>query len=392
MTQTGNTSHVANQASILGQTFGLLMGRPKDLMQVQLFHGSMVVWARGLGLFRAKRTNLNLEGLDDAALDKAWRHWILEEERRRAFLALNLLDAEISRTFNIDPAFRLPLKQLPRSSSREIFSASKARAWRDAVLRDQALYVENGTDTSLSILTPTTEDLEYRLPAHLSSTDVYVLLQRIGCMANEYPDPMHPGSRSTFECEKMLLCWLERYREDAAFKCQESSLMMLWHSIFMCLTMDMDVLESALGRDGTEAMSDHQQGARAWATNPQARRCLVHSLLVQRQFEAIPLGSEPPIHAAACLYRCGIAWSCFSRFGNGKKPGPAELTDMPELRPLGIDANSILMDEVGSRVLRPMESTVIKVVDLLQRITHWKVAERLASTLLTLIDNDSSLY
>lgn len=234
-------------------------------------------------------------------------------------------------------------------------------------------------------------DLETEFPETLSEFDLYVLLERIGSLVQESLHPMVAQPSTSVACEKMLKRWMEAYQRTSEFRNQEQSLKMLWHSIFMSLNADMDSLECASGREGDVVMMEHQAYAKLWAKSPRGRRCVVHSILLQRQFEAISLGSEPPIHAAASLYRCGIVWYCFARFARGERLGTGDCIDMPELRSMGIDGNKILLEDVSARLSQPVENGVVKIVDLLERITHWKVADRLASTLLALIDTGQGL-
>lgn len=234
-------------------------------------------------------------------------------------------------------------------------------------------------------------DLETEFPATLSEFDLYILLERIGSLVQESLHPMASQPSTPVACEKMLKRWMEAYQRTSEFRNQESSLKMLWHSIFMSLNADMDSLECASGREGDEVMMEHQAHAKRWARSPRGRKCVVHSVLLQRQFETTSLGSEPPIHAAASLYRCGIVWFCFARFAQGERLGADDGIDMPELRSMGIDGNKILLEDVSARLSQPVENGIVKIVDRLQRITHWKIADRLASTLLALIDTGQGL-
>lgn len=284
-----------------------------------------------------------------------------------------------------DNVVRQPLSELPRSSSDDAFCAGSAREWRSIISKDITSQNTRPSVYSMS------NDLQTEFPAMSSEFDLYVLLQRIGSLVQESLHPMASQPQTPFACEKMLRRWMEAYQRTSEFRNQEPSLKTLWHSIFMGLNADMDSLECASGREGNGVMMEHQAHAKQWARSSRARKCVVHSVLLQRQFETMSLGSEPPIHAAASLYRCGIAWYCFARFARGERLGPDDCNDMPELRSMGIDGNKILLEDVSARLSVSVESGVVKIVDLLQRITHWKVADTLASTLLALIDAGQGL-
>ncbi|KAJ5727258.1 hypothetical protein N7493_005078 [Penicillium malachiteum] len=51
----------------------------------------------------------------------------------------------------------------------------------------------------------------------------------------------------------------------------------IWHSVCMLLTADMNVLSSAAGRNGPECMLDARQALISWAYTPAARRACLHA-------------------------------------------------------------------------------------------------------------------
>ncbi|KAJ6028572.1 hypothetical protein N7540_004148 [Penicillium herquei] len=51
----------------------------------------------------------------------------------------------------------------------------------------------------------------------------------------------------------------------------------IWHSVCMLLTADMNVLSSAAGRNGAECMLDARQALTPWAYTPAARRACLHA-------------------------------------------------------------------------------------------------------------------
>lgn len=158
--------------------------------------------------------------------------------------------------------------------------------------------------------------------------------------------------------------------------------------------MDTDALECVSGREGPAAAEMHQEGVQEWAKSADARKCIIHSVLVQRHFERIPLGVEPPIYAPQCLYRCGIAWFCYIHFGGKictETEGDLVHLDLPELLVLGVNGTSLFLEEVAPRHGRPTTGPLFKITDLLQRIRHWKIAHNFASTLLLLFEEQSLL-
>ncbi len=310
-------------------------------------------------------------------------------------------DAEIARLFHHEPLMRQRLDELPRTSSREAFAARDALAWKK-VLMDQAVSNLDGGLQPTQSLADDSQVLETCschkkvpppiAPDPLNEFELYVMLERIGSMAS---DSRRDGSiwpQESLESQNSLILWHDKYRNTALFQSQAPSLMMLWHSITMLLYMDLDILECAAGREGHEMAEKHRQHAYSWGASAQAKRCIVHAILVQRQFEQMPLGTEVPIHAPMCLYRCGIAWHCFAQFGECNRPRPEEALEFPELESLGIDGTQLLRTEIGAHVGRSSERFLLRTVDLLRRISHWKIADSLSSTLLSLVEESNSVF
>ena len=304
----------------------------------------------------------------------------------RTTLGLLLQDAEIARLFHDKPIIRQSLHQLPVASSNEAFAAEDAITWRNIMLAEASNSLNVPDQWSCNSVQ------NVQLPDVRGTFGLYVLLERIGAAVSDNIDTIVHDPEGELPYRNMLVLWHEKYRNTSLFQLQERHFMILWHSIFMLLNSDLDMLEIAAGRDGTDAMDNQKPTVEAWARSTQARKCMAHSMLLQQQFERIPLGSEPPLHAAACLYRCGITWYCFGRYGGGTSSLGHERTEMPELEYLGIDGDGVLRDQVSLLLEKPLEATLLLIVDLLRRISHWKVADRFASTLLALVDDGQGLY
>ena len=294
------------------------------------------------------------------------------------------------------------MDELPHTSSKETFAARDALAWKKLLIDQAGSNLVEGSQASQSLVdvSQVVATCSWRaqappvgiMPAVPSEFELYVLLERIGSMASDNRRSASDWSQACIDSQKLLTLWHDEYRNTALFQAQASSLMMLWHSISMLLYMDLDILECAAGREGHEVAENHRQEAYSWGTSTQAKRCIVHAILVQRQFEQIPLGAEVPIHAPMCLYRCGIAWYCYAQFGECNRLGPEEALEFPELENFGIDGNQVLRSEIVTHIGRSTERFLLKTIDLLGRISHWKVADSFSSTLLSLIEESNSLF
>jgi hypothetical protein len=113
-------------------------------------------------------------------------------------------------------------------------------------------------------------------------------------------------------------------------------------------------------------------------------------MLVVRHFEQIPIGSEPPIHFPLCLYRCGIAWFCYTSFVNKATLRAGGELRLPELQAIGISGSMSLLQDAVFMDGRPEASPLFKIIHLLKRASHWKLGRSLASTLLSLAEDETT--
>ncbi|KAE8314828.1 hypothetical protein BDV41DRAFT_575479 [Aspergillus transmontanensis] len=155
------------------------------------------------------------------------------------------------------------------------------------------------------------------------------------------------------KCESLLMAWYQRFWDSNTNGRIPDPFchMILWHSIFMNLYAQFDDLECACGREREINPQKFGASATAWARSVDAKRCLLHAVLLQQHFQSV------------------------------------EAFDFPELRLLGIDQAKLFHDATrGIQWGRPVSGPFFMAISLLGKISHWKVSERFASTLLALQD------
>ncbi|KAK5994302.1 Transcription factor -like protein [Cladobotryum mycophilum] len=392
MTSSEHVNLTGLQAAIIGQTFGLLVGRPRDLIQIQLFHGCLVAWARRLRLLDGETFTAPIAHLRESPLHETWRDWSIYEQKQRTLLAILLHDAQISGLFHHDSILRYPLEKMPQVSSSEAFEAKSPQTWQSiATTNDECITQRNSPQVTCANCWSSDPNTSFSFPYTPNHFTLFTMLEMIGSLACETRRLTSSWSQSRPKYEDLLVKFHSRYLPSKTFRKQESSLMILWHSVFMLLHMDMDVLECACGRDGPSIAQKHQDKARVWAASFAARRCIAHAILVQKHFGQLPIGSEPPIYAAMCLYRAGIAWFCYLHFRPSPSAETVENLNMPEMQAVGVMEKEII-EEIECRDWRPRESSLFKVIDLLQRFSHWTVAHNLASTLVSLVEEECAVF
>ncbi|KAJ5297579.1 fungal-specific transcription factor domain-containing protein [Penicillium antarcticum] len=388
----GYTSTIALQASLIGQTFGLLVGRPKDLFGIEIFHGSLIAWARKAKLFHSRHADSNILDLDGDELQDAWSSWIKTEVNMRIVLGLHIHDAELARIHHHEPLLRHSLSRLPQISSNELFAASTAIHWKSLMAENQSRQPTTSCSQQSSANTRSRSQSRFHNNPTSTPGDFALsgMLESISALSSE-------GNTSITECRALLTTWHVDYAPKAQSKPSWRNLMILWHSIFIALHADFNAIEIACDRDGHEAAQKSSPYVRSWVRSADAKRCILHAMLIQKNFESLPAGAESAIHVPLCLYYCGLVWACFACFSDkDEEPVTVDSTDnfhFEELLLEGIDGVGILPEQ--SSVLLPRRlalGSLFRIIDLLQRVSHWRISQSLASTLLAIVDETQDLF
>ncbi len=384
------------QTAIIGQTFGLLSGEPRHLAIVDAFNGTLISWARRSATFKTKK----MVGLDlnvpPAELEKIWRDWARNEELIRIALSVHIHDAELASMFHHEPFLRHNSRQLPVAASNQTFMAARADEWRKAYLSDPSnLETSDATPASID------DHLDFDLLAVPSTSyfTAYTVLE--GICAHIVENRLNGTTASTQHKNDQMLNVLTTFHrhfllESAAWEADHMDMSILWHLAFMTMFADFDLLERAIGRDGSDLSPEDLHEVSAWASSDQARRCVIHGLIVQKKLENLPLGFEPAIHVPRAMFRAGIAWFCYTRFGSQQDVGQTNATDhpeYPEFKTIGVNPTLLLFQANGYKHGKPTttetNASLSGLTDLLRRIGHWEIARRFAAILGALLHNEA---
>ncbi|KAL5366582.1 hypothetical protein BJX96DRAFT_182785 [Aspergillus floccosus] len=394
----GDASINPLQASVIGQTFGLLLGRPKDLTGIEVFHGSIIAWARSAKLLKVVDEPINpfnIEGSGEE-LEASWKAWARLEVKKNG---IYIHDVELAKLHNHEPILRHAIKKIPKLSPLGIFTAPNAVAWKKQLLLTQQpdpILPSSPPTDPMSLLVETKPGNEF---------ESYAILESIGSLALEDRGSAGLQHLATFEkYQRLLIQWFLQWQgHDPTNSLQSSSttadpfcLRILWHSTFMHLYTRFDDLECACGREGEMLSQQKCTYAASWARSLNAKRALLHAALIQRQFQAQALGAEPPLHVPMALYYAGIAWASFTQFGGSDDTRidcNAEDLDFPELRLLGINQMKFFAEVMSNiQMGRPESGPLFRVIDLLGKINHWKLSQNLSSTLVAFVENMSDIF
>lgn len=302
-------------------------------------------------------------------------------------LALHLQDVEIACLLHHDPLMRQSVEGVPQTASKEAFCAPDAKSWK-AIMTNEAL------SSSLTRERQTNEGptMSSSFPLVSNDFELHVMLRCIGAVPLDQRHLLPSRTNTISQCQDSLISWYKRYRHCTTFQKQESSLMMLWHSIFMLLHMNVDVLECFCGREGPVVAERHREAARQWANSDDGMICNIHAMRVIKHFERLPIGSEPPIHFPLCLYHCGIAWYCYITFVNKTTLAGKEELRLPELQAIGSTGDISLLQNAVFMDVKAGASLLFRIIHLLQRASHWQLSRNLAATLLSLAEDETEVF
>jgi hypothetical protein len=189
-----------------------------------------------------------------------------------------------------------------------------------------------------------------------------------------------------------LIHWYQNFRESTE-RADPLCLMSLWHSTFMTLLVDLDMLERAVGRDTPEVLQSSKNDLSSWISTLDAKRCIIHGLLAHQQAKEMQIGIEPAIHVPRTLFFAGIALFCYTARQmnprDKRENWQRELLSLPEIKLLDTSNVMYIFEQQRNRSdnLSAIEAGALcNITDLLQRIGHWEIARKYASTLESLLN------
>ncbi|KAL2835878.1 hypothetical protein BJY01DRAFT_222907 [Aspergillus pseudoustus] len=407
------------QAALIGQTFGLLSGRQKDLFIAQTFHGTLVAWARRYRMFKPKRASDSVT-LEDVIHrpQNAWRTWAQAEERNRIAAALHIHDVEMAELFVTDPFLRHSTPKRPVLCSDELWGASTADAWSALVV--QHLTSTHTAENNNNLLLETAPRLHAYLELEAIAASIMETKGPPPGKGDDHNNPTETTDPFTSTLIRFYASHIKPYHETG--RTDPLGLLALWHGIFISLSADIDLLELAIGKEGARQASSARvtNYLRAWANSAPGQRAALHAALVLRHLQQLPLAVEPSIHVPRVLFRAAIAWYCYTRYHDqNQQPqtpaldppqpqqyqhehparGTVNVPQFPELNEMDINCEKVLFEARGSRSGPSRRSAMAEsttfcgLLDLLDRMGHWGLLSRLARILRLLlpsIDRDEN--
>ncbi|KAJ5757372.1 uncharacterized protein N7511_006066 [Penicillium nucicola] len=376
------------QAALIGQTFGLLSARQKDLLVAQTFHGTLVVWAkRATGSQKAKKAS-DYIGLSDISQnpEKAWKTWIQAEERNRLLAGIHVHDIEISELFLADPYFRHSPSKLPPLSDDDLWLAKTSKEWAHKMtfhISHSQSYASNSRPLTRSADEP-------RLSNSISPFNgfsTYLELGSLAASAVEAKSTNNTAQQNFYE-DAMVNFYDSKIASRGSQTTETYFLTVLWHSAFISLYADTNCIELAIGKEGLAESELHREHIREWASSTNAQRCALHATLILHELQKSPIGTEPPLHVPRIVFRAALIWFCYTEFGSTMSINRHSSVEFPELQKIGINCQRLTFEANGFKVLRPTiseSSTLCGLLDILPRVGHWGISRLFASILNLLV-------
>ncbi|KIW34139.1 uncharacterized protein PV07_00935 [Cladophialophora immunda] len=387
------------KTSTIGQTFALLSADPAHRTIAAAYHGGLISIARHARLFQ-QTTHFDLpDGLSAEQVENAWTRWAAHEEMKRAAIILHIHDAEIAALYGQEPIFRHKSQHLPTLAPPDLFQAPDAATWAlryrsygesrqpytqvhqpnrrlhpEARFQDQDHWTYNASESSMLISWAT-----------LSGT---------GGTICEYRSLKDLSSRRVAELETDLAEWFTSSRNCCQGpRCRSLErkelpfcLIPLWHHTFMALTTDFDLLELAVGREGTNIAPVTLEYVKSWISSPASKRCLLHALCMQHLVAAAVVDAAAAMYTPRILFSAALCWCCYIHYLRYFEDSSALSSAV-----LDQDISEHLMALPEVRLIcearytsNPQSGVLIKAVSDLKHILRAGLAEMKASTLCVL--------
>lgn len=377
------------QAALLGQTYALLSGNSNDVSMAESFHGTLASWVRTVAL-PLSRTNSRLDhhGMNGQS-EQSWQQWVLEEEKARLVFALRIHDAEIAAMFHNCPLLRYGADPPnPIGINDALFAAADLEAWLR--IRGQQ---QDGESTVLTSLSGSHAPRDGSTAGGLLSSTAFVTYVALESISAHVLELRTTGLLNESSKDRIVraLCELSA-SVDWHLQCGDHDnlgLRVLWHSDFMVMTADFDILELAIGRDGPCAATVLGQLI-PWFESLDLCRCLLHALLLLERVERMSVAKEPAVHLGRGLFHASVLWAALSlRFGDTQITWRMDAMSFAEFRHLDASAMLDIWERSGLLQQHPQKvwrSLAHRSCRLLQKLGPWGLFDSFAHILLTIWD------
>jgi hypothetical protein len=330
--------------------------------------------------------------------------------KHRIAAALHIHDIEIAELFITDPYLRHSVPKRPILANDELWAAPTAQEWSRLMIESQGAgnpASPPGSDNNSIPQKPTPRLHAYLELEGIAASIIESNSLGLGNSSSSSSSSSNQGMQQTQPTDHLVAILIRFYtlhlkpHTHAPAPDDPFRLLALWHSIFISVFTNIDSLELAIGKEGSQqALSAPVTGyVRAWADSANGQRAALHAALILGHLKQLPLATEPAIHVPRVIFRAAIVWYCYNKYQSRSTTEPPQqqqaawmVQQFPELREMGASCHRVLFGAMGLRPGRSAmgeSSTFCGLVDLLERMGHWGISTRLAGILrLLLPDGD----
>jgi hypothetical protein len=282
----------ALQAAAIGQTFALLSGKAEYLITAQAFHGALFVAVR-------KSYNILLgpqpppDSSPNSLQAKDWDEWVTAQTVIRLVNAVYVHNGEIAAITQQPASQRVQPLMIPVAAPDNLFLAKTSDEW---------------------VSLQHTQPADSAAPHRSTFSSCAILECFIGEISHARCSPFHAMSDQHIdEYQKALSTWfLESAESFGPDTVQRFTMLTLWHSCFLLLLCDVNLVEKASGRDGPSISNAETQQLRDWMLTPRVKQCVYHAVLLCRLTDDIRICDVPAAHVARSLWHAGLVLAIYS--------------------------------------------------------------------------------
>ncbi|KAJ5320063.1 hypothetical protein PENANT_c025G01061 [Penicillium antarcticum] len=365
----------------------MLSGSAKTLLNVDAFHGPPIAWARNLKLDQPMVDIFIEPDTEGTLLEEQWRSWAHRQEIIRVMHALYIVDAELSSILHHEPIQNFESYTFSPTCSMTVFMAPNSTDWKHKHLTESHQPGDQPSSIDGRVLFSDPNSLR-QIPVHSRFT-AYAVLEGISMRVISSRKTRVEQVPTSIEFDSLLTAFYTRFleRREQHSRNDPLQLEILWHLVYMETSADFNLLEKAIGREGTRLELAELSAILAWATSQDAARAILHASMIQKHVLAMSVVSEFAIHVPRALFWAGLAIICYMRFGSKSNTPPHSSPlgphRFPEFALFGMkDSTSIGgTGEHGIDDVFSQKTFLFSIIDLLDRIGHWELSRKFADIL-----------
>jgi hypothetical protein len=297
------------QAGVIGQTCAILSGRSAFFRVARSFHGAMSGLSRDYEQASARSGAPPFSDAHDSNSSinatAEWRWWIKEQSAARLHNAIQIHNGELAATLHEPAQIRTQANRIHAADPDSIFLAKNVDEWGKL----RALRATSGRHSTAV----------FSCCAELERIIAEIGHRRFSNIASATTDNRQ-------EIAILLIQWLEGRREVLSQeRSHRLSPMILWHSSFLLLDCDLEMMEqhfgewpgnlASIGLTAHTTMSNNS--IREWANSDAADFAIRHAVLIMRSLEHIRINEPTAIHVARCAWHAGLVLAAYSAFAPG---------------------------------------------------------------------------